>query len=87
MSMQKEQTSIEDNNLVQKAPIQFQVKLSDQSGEEQSDGASTPIEDDSDEENHDENGAENGGMNLNKKINSIRNKYDDDRNKIKTTTI
>lgn len=86
--MQKEEASVDHSSLVQKPPIQFQVKLSE-SGEEQSksDGASTPIEDDSDEDKKDENGTENGGQNLNKKINSIRNKYDDDRNKIKTTNI
>lgn len=86
MSMQKEQQSIEaDENSFIAKPIEFQVKLSDHS--EKSDGASTPIEDDSEEENHNENGAENGGMNLNKKINSIKNKYDDDRNKIKGQNI
>ena len=86
--MQKEQQSVEaDDDAFVKKPMQFQVKLSDQSGEEASDGASTPIEDDSEEGNGNENGTENGGMNLNKKIDSIKNKYDDDRNKIKGQTI
>ena len=87
--MQKEQHRVNHSSLVQKAPIQFQVKLSE-SGDEansQSDGASTPIEDDSGEY-VDEKPIETGNnLNLNKKIYSIKNKYDDDRNKIKTTNI
>ena len=65
------------------------MKLSESGDEDKSpsDGASTPIEDDSGEYS-DAKPIEMGNIqNMNKKIDSIKNKYDDDRNKIKTTNI